>query len=202
MNLHLLRHGLAADLGTDGIKRDSERPLTSEGREKLHRVTAAMQAMEFSFDLILSSPFLRARQTAEVVADALKARKRMCLEDELACGGDVRELAQRLARIRPAPENLLLVGHEPGLSELVSLLCAGTLQLAVSFKKGGLGRLEVGTLRCGRCATLVWLLTPKQMSLMAQSRAPAVFAGSAGLCDSARTGPPSAQRRVKGFFFG
>jgi phosphohistidine phosphatase len=167
MNLHLLRHGIAADLGTDGSKRDNERSLTSEGREKLHRIAAAIQAMGLEFDLILSSPFLRARQTAEIVADALKARKRMCFEDELACGGNVRELAQRLARIRPVPENLLLVGHEPGLSELVSLLCSGDTQLAVGFKKGGLCRLELGTLRPGRCATLVWLLTPKQMTLMA-----------------------------------
>ncbi len=167
MNLYLLRHGIAADLGTDGSKRDSERSLTSEGREKLHRITAAMQAMELEFDLILSSPFLRARQTAEIVADALKARKRLSLEDELACGGDLLELAQRLASIRPAPDNLLLVGHEPNLSELVSLLCAGDLRLALEFKKGGLCRLEVGQLRPGRCATLAWLLTPKLMALMA-----------------------------------
>jgi phosphohistidine phosphatase len=166
MNLHLLRHGIAADLGTDGIKRDSERPLTSEGREKLYRVTAAMQAMELAFDLILSSPLLRARQTAEIVADAFKARKQMSLEDELACGGNVRELVQRLARLRPVPASVLLVGHEPGLSELVSLLCAGDLRLAMDFKKGGLCRLEIGTLRPSRCATLVWLLTPKQMALM------------------------------------
>ena len=167
MNLHLLRHGIAAELGTDGIQTDSERPLTSEGREKLYRVTAAMQAMELSFDLVLSSPLLRARQTAEIVVAALKARKRMRLEDELACGGDVRELVQRLARLRPVPESLLLVGHEPGLSELVSLLCAGETRMTVGFKKGGLCRLEVGTLHPSRCATLIWLLTPKQMALMA-----------------------------------
>jgi len=166
MKLYLLRHGIAAEPGTAGIRTDSERPLISEGREKLHRVTAAMQAMELSFDLILSSPFLRARQTAEIVADALKARKRMCFDDELACGGNVRDLVQRLARIRPVPESVLLVGHEPDLSELVSLLCSGETRLTVGFKKGGLCRLEVVTLRPGRCATLVWLLTPKQMALM------------------------------------
>lgn len=167
MKLYLLRHGIAADVGTGGVRHDSERPLTDEGREKLQRVAAAMLAMGLEFELILSSPFLRARQTAEIIADALKARKRLSLLDDLACGGDVRTVVHKLTSIRPVPESLLLVGHEPDMSELVSLLCTGETRMAVEFKKAGLCKLEAGTLRPGRCATLSWLLTPKQMSLMA-----------------------------------
>jgi len=61
----------------------------------------------------------------------------------------------------------LLVGHEPYLSELISLLVAGDSSLCVVMKKGGLCKLSVETLKHGRCACLEWLLTPKQMALMA-----------------------------------
>ena len=166
MKLYLLRHGIAVEPGTAGITRDSERPLTPEGRLKLKRATAAMQAMELSFEVILSSPFVRARQTAEIVAHALQAEHRLQFAEELACGGSVRDLIRRLAAGVPAPESVLLVGHEPDLSELVSVLCTGEPRLAVAFKKGGLCRLSVEALRYGRCATLEWLLTPKQMALM------------------------------------
>jgi phosphohistidine phosphatase SixA len=71
-----------------------------------------------------------------------------------------------LNELKPAPENILLAGHEPYLSRLISLLVTGDTQLQMDFKKGGLCKLEVEKLRFGSCATLAWLLTPKQMKLM------------------------------------
>ena len=68
MNLYILRHGIAAERGTPGYANDADRPLTPEGERKLQLVAAAIKALELGFDLILSSPYLRARQTAEVVA--------------------------------------------------------------------------------------------------------------------------------------
>lgn len=65
------------------------------------------------------------------------------------------------------PENLLLVGHEPDLSKLISLLVAGKIGPGFALKKAGLAKLEVESLRAGQCATLAWLLTPTQMNLMA-----------------------------------
>src|SRR2546430_12625846 len=66
-----------------------------------------------------------------------------------------------LFRSRPAPESVLLVGHEPYLSNLVSLLCAGGPNLSLTLKKGGLCRMEVEQLRAARCAHLEWLLAPR-----------------------------------------
>ena len=60
----------------------------------------------------------------------------------------------------------MLVGHEPYLSRLIALLTAGETGVAIDLKKGGLGKLEAESLHYGRCATLVWLLTPRQMELM------------------------------------
>jgi phosphohistidine phosphatase len=167
MNLYLLRHGIAVEPGTPGYAKDADRPLTPEGGRKLRHVAGAMAALELSFDLILSSPYLRARQTAEIVAEALKARKRLELSDSLAPGGSAKKLVELLNHLQPPPEHVLLVGHEPYLSGLISLLVSGDASLAVVMKKGGMCKLSIESLKPGRCATLEWLLTPKQMALMA-----------------------------------
>jgi phosphohistidine phosphatase len=167
MNLYLLRHGIAVERGTPGYAKDADRPLTPEGERKLGQIAEAMQALDLAFDLILSSPYVRARQTAEIIAAALGARKKLEFSNSLACGGDTKDLVDHLKRLQPAPENVLLVGHEPYLSGLVSLLAAGTGSCCVVLKKGGLCKLSTEALKHGRCAALEWLLTPKQMALMA-----------------------------------
>ena len=75
MQLFLLRHGLAVERGTHGFEEDDTRPLTPKGRRQLQKTTAAMKKLEPDFDLILSSPLLRAKQTAEIVAAGLKLKK-------------------------------------------------------------------------------------------------------------------------------
>jgi phosphohistidine phosphatase len=166
MNLYFLRHGIAVEPGTAGYEKDADRPLTPEGERKLGQIAEAMKALELTFDLILSSPYLRARQTAEIVAEAFTARKKLQFSSSLACGGDTKELVNDLNRLRPYPENVLLVGHEPYLSGLISLLVADNTTSAVVMKKGGLCKLSTESLKHGRCAALAWLLTPKQMALM------------------------------------
>ena len=168
MNLFILRHGIAVEPGMPGFENDADRPLIPKGERRLHAAAAAMKKLELSFDLILSSPFVRARQTAEIVAGELKLKKRSEFFDGLVPGGNPRALIHALNELRPAPENVLLVGHEPYLSRLISLLVSGSLDAtAIEMKKGGLSKLEVGELRHGQCARLAWLLTPSQMELMA-----------------------------------
>ena len=166
MDLYILRHGIAVEPGTPGYEKDADRPLTPEGERKLRQIADAMEALELSFDLILSSPYLRARQTAEIVAETLKARKRLELSDCLRPGGSSKKLIDLLTRLQPSPDAVLLVGHEPYLSGLISLLVAGDTTSAVVMKKGGLCKLSTESLKHGRCAALEWLLTPKQMVLM------------------------------------
>jgi phosphohistidine phosphatase len=166
MELYLLRHGLAVERGTAGFENDSARPLTPKGRRQLRKIAAAMKQMDLNFDLILSSPLLRAKQTAEIVAAELKLKKRLKFSKALAPGGDAAVLFRQLERVKPSPGNVLLVGHEPDLSRLVSRLVTGGVQLKMDFKKGGLCRLDAENLRAGKCATLAWLLTPRQMKLL------------------------------------
>ena len=166
MNLYILRHGIAVEPGTPGYEKDADRPLTPEGERKLLHIAEAMEALDLTFDLILSSPYLRARQTAEIIAEALKAPKKLELSDSLVPGGSTKKLVELLTHLQPAPESVLLVGHEPYLSGLISLLASGETTLAVVMKKGGLCKLSTESLTHGRCAALEWLLTPKQMALM------------------------------------
>ena len=167
MNLYLLRHGLAADLDTHGLTKDSERPLTPKGERKLWRIAEGMKALELSFDVILSSPYVRARQTAEIVAAALHVSKKIGFSETLTPAGSAKKLIELLKDLTPQRENVLLVGHEPHLSEFISLLVSGKPGFGVVMKKGGLCKLSTESLRYGRCAALEWLLTPAQIAMMA-----------------------------------
>ena len=166
MNLYVLRHGVAVEPGTLGHGNDSERPLIPKGERRLRSAAAAMKKMDLSFDLILSSPFLRAGQTAEIIAEKLKLKKRLQFSDALTPGGSMGDLVKQLNGWKPAPESVLLVGHEPYLSGLIALLVSGDERAAIEMKKGGLCKLETDSLRAGGCARLIWLLTPSQMELM------------------------------------
>lgn len=167
MNLYLLRHGLAEELVTSGLAQDSERPLTPKGERKLWKVAEGMKALELTFDVILCSPYVRARQTAEIIAEAMHTRKKIEFSETLTPSGNAKKLIELLNHFDPALQEILLVGHEPHLSQLISLLVSGKTGFAVVMKKGGLCKLTVESLHYGRCAALEWLLTPGQMGLMA-----------------------------------
>jgi phosphohistidine phosphatase len=167
MEIYLLRHGIAVERGTRGFEDDFSRPLTPKGRRQLRKTAAVVKKLASKFDLILSSPLVRARQTAEIVAKELKCQKRLRFSNALAPGGGASILIRQLTREKGHPGKVLLVGHEPEMSRLISLLATGGAQLQMDLKKGGLCKLEVEALRDGQCATLVWLLTPKQMKMIA-----------------------------------
>lgn len=162
MKLLLLRHGPAVEFGTPGYERDSERPLTPEGRRKTRAVARALATLEVSPEVILTSPLVRAHQTAEIVATALRIKKRMLICEHLASGGDAKRLIAAINRRHANAELVMLVGHEPDLSSLASLLLTGTASGAgIEMKKGGVCLLETDELRAGKCATLLWLAPPK-----------------------------------------
>jgi phosphohistidine phosphatase len=163
MEIYLLRHGLAVERGERGFEDDSARPLTAKGRRQIRKSIPAIKKLAGKFDLILSSPLLRAKQTAEIVAWELKLKKHLEFSNALAPGGSARNLLRQLGREKPAPDKVLLVGHEPDLTRLISLLICGNQELQTDFKKGGLCKLTVEKLRIGKCAVLCWLLTPKQL---------------------------------------
>ncbi len=171
MEVYFLRHAIAAQRGNGKYKDDSLRPLTDEGREKMHRAGLGMHALGLEFDAILSSPYLRARQTAEIVAQAYKIKnKKIHFTDNLLPPASIESLLQEVLASFPKSKNVLFVGHEPHLSEMISHLLKSNKPLNIDFKKGGLCCLSINEAPGHPNAILNWLLTPTQLGLMAPSR--------------------------------
>ena len=165
VNLYLMRHAIAAE--PDGSCLDSLRPLTEKGRSKLEKITSTLKKSELLVDLILTSPYLRARQTAELVAKTLNIKPNCVVESEnLAPLGYGDQLIDEINARWPI-ENLMLVGHEPGLSQLIGVLMAGDASLQIQMKKAGICKLSVEKLSYARCARLEWLMTPALLLALA-----------------------------------
>ncbi len=162
MKIYLLRHAIAAERDPDKYPDDALRPLTAIGRKKMIKVADALNNMGLQIDLILSSPFVRARQTAEIARKSLHLKKdRLLLIDALAPAGDPGNLIAEIQG-KYTVDKLLLVGHEPDLSNLISLLLSGDTSLSITMKKGGICCLSVDGLAAGKCAGLEWLINPGQ----------------------------------------
>ena len=155
MELYFLRHGIAADVGPDGSG-DAGRPLTKEGIVKMQAAARGMRRLGLRLDALLSSPLVRAHETATIVAREIGLE--LQLADELAPGCDLARLDALLGEYRAA-ERVMLVGHEPDFSQLISTLTGGSL---VQMKKGGLGRVDIDLLEAG-AGTLIWLLPPRAL---------------------------------------
>lgn len=167
MRLYLLRHGKAVEREAFAPGDDASRPLTNVGRERTRLVAEGMQRLGLTFDLILSSPLTRARQTAEIVAGAFDAAGSLRFTERLAEEASLADLVREIRALQPEPESLLLVGHEPNLGELTSLLLGAESPLPIRFKKAGLCCLSVAGIEIGPCAVLEWLLAPSQLRLLA-----------------------------------
>lgn len=163
MQIYLLRHAPAGTSNPQSGGDDNQRPLTPDGITKMKQVARAMRGLKLKFDLILSSPLVRAKATAEIVAAEFGINRNLKFTEQLAPGGDPEILVERMASLYARPRRVLLVGHEPYLSSLAGVLVAGSGSLAMKLKKGGLCKLTARRLRYGQCAELDWLFTPKLM---------------------------------------
>jgi len=140
--------------------------LTREGERKMREIAKGMLELDLKLDLILTSPYTRAHQTAAIVAKAFKgARVEVC--DLLRPNASMHQLLHWLEDPSRRAEETVLVGHEPHLSELAALLVFGKATDAVQMKKGGLCKIRIASLQDGKCGVLEWLLTPKQLRALA-----------------------------------
>ena len=156
MNLYLIRHAIAEEENASG--EDSQRELTDKGAKKMRLIAKGLRTLGIEFDLILSSPYLRAMQTAEILSEVFK-KKKFVLSDHLIPAGDPNLLIAEINE-KHTVDSLAIVGHEPYLSTLVSLLTADGAPVEMTFKKGGVCYLSTDDLHHTHKATLEWLLTP------------------------------------------
>jgi phosphohistidine phosphatase len=159
MKLYIIRHAIAVDEGTPEYEQDSDRPLTDKGRKKMRQIARGLRALGVGFDLILSSPYIRASETADILADVFKMKKKIAYSENLIPMGEPDLLIAEINESHTV-DSLALVGHEPNLSAFVGLLAAEGAKLDVTIKKGGVCLLSADNLHQDRRATLEWLLTP------------------------------------------
>jgi phosphohistidine phosphatase len=164
MDLLILRHAIAVDRGLPGYEDDSQRPLTPRGAAKMRRIAKGLHRLEPKLDLIMTSPYLRALQTAQIVAAVYGMDKLLQTTDMLTPLQSPAAIIREVMDMLPGLSRLLLVGHEPFLSSLTSVLLCGDESLALTMKKGGVCKLSVQELKYGRCASLEWLATPKLLA--------------------------------------
>lgn len=162
--LYLVRHAIAAERGEDW-PHDDKRPLTARGVARFKECVDALASMDVAVDEIFTSPLVRARQTAELLASGLPGKPAVKILDVLAPGhapGSVLAQLAKAARRR----RIALVGHEPDLGELAAhLIGAGR---ALPFKKGGVCRIDVESLTSRRPAALTWFVTPRLLRKIAE----------------------------------
>lgn len=165
MKIYLLRHALAVDPGTPGFT-EEQRPLTPEGTARMRAAVEGMKHAGIEFDALFTSPLLRARQTADIVASGFNAKSQLKELAALKPGVALAQLWKALAPYNRC-RRLLLVGHEPDMSRLASFLLTGRIDgMNINFKKGALCLIEVDSLPPTNRGSLRWLLTPKQLGLM------------------------------------
>ena len=158
MKLYLLRHGIAED-PIPGRISDRQRKLTGDGIEQMRRVARGMRALNLNIDAIWTSPLVRAWQTAEIAAAGLGIEKELREKTDLACGCSFYTLHELLSA-EDVPDRLLLVGHEPDLSENIGTLIGGG---RVRMKKASLARVDVRDV-CRGGGELRWLLEAEQLA--------------------------------------
>jgi len=157
--LYLIRHGVAEERG-EAWPDDSKRPLTSDGMSKLRKTARALERLGVAIDVILTSPFVRARQTAEIIAGGLDPHPHLVTADSLAPGGTPAAVLSDLEK-HAKRQRIALVGHEPGIGELAARLIGSRHPIA--FKKGAVCRIDVEGLPPAGPGDLCWFLTPKIM---------------------------------------
>jgi phosphohistidine phosphatase len=170
MLLYFLRHA-SAGKSMLNPKKDERRPLDEEGILQARYMGRLLANLDVQVDQIISSPLKRARQTATLVANELAFEAAVQIDDALRPEAEFENFQAMLARYKKY-DAVMVVGHNPSLTEFLSKSVSGTTGSAqIEFKKGAVARVGM----TGRTGTLHWLVTPKiartlQTSLKSSSR--------------------------------
>ena len=163
MDLFVLRHGKSGEAPDDGD--DAMRELTPVGRKEIRDIARWMRKAKFRFNAIATSPLMRAHETAGIIARILDRKDRLVVWEELAPGGDLDTVCYHAAQFGNNA-NVLVVGHEPGVSALLGRITSRDGTASVIMAKGSLARIRNFSFDHEPSGDLQWLLTPKQIQAM------------------------------------
>ena len=165
MDLFILRHGEAGQRVSTG-RGDFQRSLTTAGQKEVSDIAKSLKELGTKFDVVITSPLKRAHQTAAIVAKTLKIEKKMQDWAELSPEGNRIDLYNKLSHLKQQ-SLVLVVGHEPYLSKMVSeIIFDGNYGGRIALKKSGLARIRIISSTPKFQGELRWLLTPKLLSDM------------------------------------
>lgn len=158
MDLYLIRHADALPQGAEGIQTDEERPLSDEGVLQTQKLGEAFKRHRLSLDLIVSSPLVRAQQTAAGLRQALElSEQQLETRDELAPGGRAKKLVRYLNGLQA--NSIALVGHQPDLGKYAGWLI-GEKEVQINFAKAGAAFIRIEGPPGKGAGVLMWLITP------------------------------------------
>ena len=158
--LYIMRHGLAVTRGSVRFSDDAQRPLLPEGREKMREIAGGLKRMGFEVDWIVTSPLVRAVETAGIIADSLASSTPVDVCEAMRPGGSPEDVITFLAK-HPSRTRVLVVGHEPDLSGLAARLIGAGSHANLALKKGGCCMISFDEFPPRSPGQLDWWLTPR-----------------------------------------
>ena len=164
MRLYILRHGEALSKGDPAVSSDAERPLVEEGIRRTRQAVEGFSKLGLQAQAIFTSPWLRAKQTAAIAAEVLGMSDRLFELAELAGDRPIESLMSALTK--HSHQDIILVGHNPQLSDLAAYLLCLSTGMQIDLKKSGICAVEIERIPPKRPGTLLWLMTPKQLRTM------------------------------------
>ena len=163
MRLYIVRHSDAEDLDAVKYPDDELRPLIRKGKKKAQKVARWFKRQYGVPDRLLVSPALRTLETASAFQKEFGAvPDSLVVVDVLRPSGGQSQVIAELVNYASA-EQVMLFGHEPNLSQLISTLLSGEPDVSIHMKKAGICCLSIDSLAEGKCATLEWLLDPAML---------------------------------------
>ena len=165
MRIYLFRHGEALPKTDPSVSSDPQRPLIEEGIRKTRQAAEALAKFEIPFDAVYTSPWVRAKQTAKILCEVLGLSTVLQEMDELAGDRAVDDVMNALAK-QNHHQDIILVGHNPLLSDIAAYLLCLSEGMQVDLKKSGICAVETDRVPPKNPGTLLWAMTNKQLRLM------------------------------------
>ncbi len=161
MELYILRHGKAEE-NTGSVTSDYARKLTEIGIREIETMSKSLKLLDVKIDYLITSPLKRAKQTADIISkDLLKQKKQFLIWDELKPEIPIEQVIKKICALDFS--SIMIVGHEPHLSSLISSIISDSTKIEISLKKGGFVHIELFPNSVTLHGVLKSLMTPKQM---------------------------------------
>jgi len=167
VELILIRHAKAGERDANSWPNDDKRPLSADGAEEQHEAARVMKRMGIRFDFLVTSPLLRARQTAEAITEAYHRDEAPQVSEALGHGYSVAAVVKLLGKFPPDAQ-VALIGHEPDLSHLAAALVGPAGAARIGLKKSGVIGIEFEGAAAAGAGSLAYMLKPGHLRKLAK----------------------------------